>query len=285
VTPAAYPWPVEPFDRQHPVRGFLGDPRIGDDGGRSFHTGVDISAPDGTAVHAVAAGRVSIGGPQIVVVVTPGRNFGYWHILPAVANGARVSLHGLLGHIAPGWGHVHFAERTAEPAPQGTYWNPLRAGALSPFADYGAPVVARIVAPGDELFGLADLIVEALDHPPISAPAPWDGIPVTPALVRWRLTRDSRQVMPWRVAADFRTSFAPHVVGNTDSRFGDVYAPGTRQNHPNQPGLFRFWLARRFDTRHYSDGLYVLEVAATDIRGNSSQRRLPITLVNRRPPV
>ena len=26
----------------------------------------------------------------------------------------RVPLHGLLGHIAPTWGHVHFAERTAD---------------------------------------------------------------------------------------------------------------------------------------------------------------------------
>jgi hypothetical protein len=169
-----YPWPVKPFDHQHAVRGFFRDPRIGDNGGKSFHTGVDVSAPDGTAVYAVAPGRVSIEGAQIVAVVASGRNFGYWHILPSVANGADVPLHGLLGHIAPGWGHVHLSERTPHPGPHGSYWNPLRAGALTPFADYGAPVVSHIVTsrPPDQLFGLVNFIVEAFDHPPISAPSP-----------------------------------------------------------------------------------------------------------------
>ena len=49
--------------------------------------------------------------------------------------------HALLGHIARSWGHVHFAERV-----DGKYWNPLREGALTPFNDFGAPVVDLIVA-------------------------------------------------------------------------------------------------------------------------------------------
>ena len=280
VTP--YPWPVEPFDKQHPVRGFFHDPRIGDHGGSSFHDGVDVSAPDGTAVYAVAPGRVSLEGKQIVAVVAGGRDFGYWHIVPAVKNGAHVPLHGLLGHIAPTWGHVHFAERTVGPGPQGTYWNPLRKGALTPFADFGAPVVSRIVSslPAGALSGLVDFVVEALDHTPIPAPAPWHGIPVTPALVRWRLLRGSKAVVPWRVAVDARTSFVPDVVANSDVHFGDVYAPGTRQNHPNKPGLFRFWLARGFDTRPHPDGKYAVEVEAADLRGNASRGRLAVTFAN-----
>ncbi len=279
---AAYPWPVQPFDRQHAVRGFFRDPRIGDQGGKSFHTGVDVSAPDGTAVYAVAPGRVSIEGAQIVAVAAGGRDFGYWHILPSVANGSQVALHGLLGHVAPGWGHVHLAERTSSPGPQGTYWNPLRAGALTPFADFGPPVVSRVVSslPPDRLFGLVDFVVEAFDRPPISAPPPWHEIPVTPALVRWRLVQGANEVVPWRIAADFRTSFVPAVVGNSDVHFGDVYAPGTRQNHPNEPGLFRFWLARRFDTRPHPDGSYLLEVQAADVRGNSSRGQLALTFAN-----
>ena len=97
-----YSWPVKPFDEQHPVRGFFRDPRIGDHGGSSFHTGVDVSAPDGTAVYAVTPGRVSIEGPQIVAVQSAGRDFGYWHILPAVQHGQRVRLHGLWGTSPPG---------------------------------------------------------------------------------------------------------------------------------------------------------------------------------------
>jgi len=279
---AAYPWPLQPFDRQHAVRGFFCDPRLGDAGGKSVHTGVDVSGPDGTAVYAVAPGRVSIEGEQNIAVAAGGRDFGYWHILPAVKDGDHVPLHGLLGQIAPGWGHVHLAERTSDPGPQGTYWNPLRPGALAPFADYGPPVVSRIVPsrPPGGLYGLIDLVVEAFDHPPISALPPWHDIPVTPALVRWRLVHASKEVVPWRIAADFRRSFVPEVVGNSDVHFGDVYAPGTRQNHPNKPGLFRFWLARRFDTRPHPDGDYRLDVEAADVRGNASRGHLVVTLVN-----
>ena len=51
----AYGWPVKPFHRQHPVRAFFGDPRIG---GRShsFHFGVDVSCPDGTPVYSTYLG-------------------------------------------------------------------------------------------------------------------------------------------------------------------------------------------------------------------------------------
>src|SRR5438094_389867 len=160
---AGYPWPVQPFERQHPVRAFFRDPRIGDAGGSSFHTGVDVSAPDGTAVYAVAPGRVSIEGAQNVAVAAGDRDFGYWHVIPAVADG---------------------------------------------------------------------------------------------------------QQLP------------PHVVGNSDVHFGDIYAPGTRQNHPNAPGLFRFWLARRFDTRPHPDGDYRLDVEAADVHGNASRDHLVVTFIN-----
>ena len=275
----SYPWPIAPFDKQHPVRGLFGDPRIGDGGGKSFHTGIDISAPDGTPVYAVAPGRVSLGGPQNVVVATPGSIFGYWHIVPAVRNGVRVPLHGLLGHIAAGWGHVHFAEHTRTPSPHGTYWNPLRPGAIAPFADFGAPVVSRIISPA-VLFGLVELAADALDRPPIAPPVPWHKTPVTPARLRWRLRHDGRPVFPWRAAADFRVSFQPHVVGGSDVRFAKIYAPATRQNHPNKPGLFRYLLSRRFDTRRYADGEYQLEVEATDVRGNAGRRLRAVRIAN-----
>ena len=54
---SAYPWPFKPFNKQHPIRGFFGDPRTvfengvlsgGFDGPGffSFHQGVDIAAPE-----------------------------------------------------------------------------------------------------------------------------------------------------------------------------------------------------------------------------------------------
>ena len=56
---APYPWPVKPFDRQHPVRAFFNDPRIAD-ASHAFHFGIDISAPDRTPVYAVKPGKVFI---------------------------------------------------------------------------------------------------------------------------------------------------------------------------------------------------------------------------------
>jgi hypothetical protein len=284
---AAYPWPVEPFDRQHPVRGFFHDPRIGDNGGSSFHTGVDVSAPDGTAVHAVTAGRVTVQGPQIVAVESPGRAFGYWHVVPAVQSGEHVEVHDLLGHVASGWGHVHLAERTPAPGAHGTYWNPLRSGGMTPFADFGPPVISRIETslPAAAILGRVDFSVEAFDRPPISAPPPWQGLPVTPALLRWRLVHNSTAVVPWQVAVDARVSFEPDVVGNSDVHFHDVYAPGTRQNHPDEAGLFRFWLVRGFDTRKHPDARYRLEVEAADVRGNKTRKTLVVAFVNESPPV
>lgn len=274
----SYCWPVEPFDRQHAVRGFFCDPRVGDHGSKAFHFGIDVSAPDGTPVYAVRAGAVDLEGAQNVAVVEAGgnREHGYWHIVPAVQHGERVAQHALLGHIAKGWGHVHFAERSG-----GEYWNPLRSGALAPFSDLGAPKVDRIVAERrgvsldpSSLAGVVDLIAEAHDIPPIAPPPPWHEVPVTPALVRWRLVRNGRAVVPWRIVADFRTTLPPA------SHFAAVYAPRTRQNHPNAPGLFRFQLAAAFDTRGHPDGSYRLDVEAVDTRKNATRDHLALTLTN-----
>jgi hypothetical protein len=272
-----YGWPVEPFDRQHAIRGFFCDPRVGDAGAESFHFGVDVAAPDGTAVHAVAAGTVNMGsGRQNVAVIESGGTVhGYWHVVPAVRHGQRVERHALLGHVARGWGHVHLAERSG-----GQYWNPLRKGALTPFADHGAPVVGRIVAErdGDELdpralAGVVRLVAEAHDVPPVAAPPPWKGLPVAPALVRWRLLRGGSDVVAWRTVADFRSTLP-------DAGFGRVYAAGTRQNHPGAAGLLRFLLSPAWDTRRHADGAYRLDVEAGDIRGNASRGHLEVALAN-----
>lgn len=293
-----YPWPVKPFDRQHPVRGFFGDPRISA-GGRSFHTGIDISAPGGTPVYAVAAGKASYGSPAdvaanggIVVIEAANRNFGYWHVQPAVRPGAHVPLHGLLGHVAAqpeDWGHVHLAESTHD-AHGIIYWNPLRPGALTPFFDYGPPVIDAILTsqPSDHIHGLVDLSVRAHDNTPIEVTQPtppgWRGMPVTPAMIRWRLTHSGEPVVPWKIAVDHRSSLRPDVRGDppVDVNFAAIYAPDTTQNNPNSPGTFQFWLARRFDTTHYPATAYTLEVEATDVRGNPRVRTLPLTFVNSR---
>jgi hypothetical protein len=276
----SYGWPVNPFDQQHPVRGFFGDPRIGSAGGTSFHFGIDVSVPDGTPVYSVAAGTVHLdvaGGPQNIAVTSPGVTHGYWHIVPAVANGRPVARHGLLGHVASPWGHVHFAERT----PGRPYLNPLRAGALAPFAKHHAPSVDRIVAErrghaldSNAVTGIVELIAEAHDTTPVPPLPPYTHMPVTPALVRWRLVAHAAEVVPWRSAADFRTTLPPNPSYDT------VYAHGTTQNHPPKPGLYRFRLAAGFDTTAHPDGSYRLDVEVADTRGNSSRGHLTLRLAN-----
>jgi len=314
----SYPWPLQPFDQQHPVRAFFGDPRIGKPlGGSSFHNGIDISAPNGTPVYAVAPGRVDLGTPQAVAVVLPGGGeHGYQHITPAVRQGEAVVQGQLLGHILPpgpgaDWQHVHFLECTAG----GTYWNPFREGALTPFAKTTVPSVDRIVAERGgtaldphNLAGVVDLIAEAHDETPIPPLNPYQKAPVVPALVEWRLVADAGGVVPaWTTAADFRTSHAlttfivSQIQADASAAYGvkagatsdigweNVYAPLTTQNNcmnpaaPNpilEPGLYRFKLASAFDTSAHPDGSYQIEVQVTDVRGNASTGKLAIVIGN-----
>ena len=169
-----YCWPVKPFHRAHPVRAYLNDPRISGSS-RAFHFGIDVSAPDGTAVYAVEAGTVHLeGGRSLSVLTAGGRDFGYWHVVPAVAHLEHVVQHQLLGHVEAPWAHVHFAERYRK-----LYRNPLRAGALTPWTNSTSPRIARIhlsrrgreLSP-DRVIGPVDVIVEAYDVPPLKVPAP-----------------------------------------------------------------------------------------------------------------
>src|SRR5207237_102931 len=105
--------------------GNFDDPRVdfvGDELNSSFHFGVDISAPDYAPVYAVAAGTASRHADYVDVLTSGGRDFGYWHVTPAVENRQSVARGDLLGYVQRGWGHVHFAENL-----NGVYLNPLRA--------------------------------------------------------------------------------------------------------------------------------------------------------------
>lgn len=267
----AYDWPVKPFDRQHPVRAYLDDPRIGKRE-RLFHFGIDIAAADGTLVYAVAAGRVFRQFDHVAVVGSAGE-FAYWHIVPVVRHHELVSRHQLIGYVMPPWGHVHFAE-----IHDGHYLNPLRPGALGPYADWTAPTLAAAGAESGSphlLTGHVSLVAAAHDTAPIRIAGAWHDEPVTPALVRWRLLSGNRAVRTWRTAADFRHEMLQ------PSQFDRIYAPATTQNHEGEPGLFCFNLARHFDTRTFPDGTYRLEIELRDTRRNASVTEKTLTIDNR----
>lgn len=262
--PATYGWPVKPFERQHPVRGFLNDPRIGARS-RAFHFGIDIAAPDGTAVYAVAGGTLYVGHGSVAVRTAPEHVFGYWHIrpVPSLKTYDVVRTHELLGYIAPGWGHVHFAERIGP-----TYVNPLRPGGLGPYTDPIAPSVTEIsLVPQAD--GSTEILARASDTtwPPV--PGPWTNEPVTPALLQWRVVAAGEPRGRWQTGVNFGSGMLPQ------SRFASVYAPQTRQNHEGKPGVFRFYVARGWKP---ADGSYRVEVAASDTRGNRTVAALDVTV-------
>jgi peptidase M23-like protein len=277
---AAYPWPIKSFTRAHPIRGYFNDPRLlfeENELQSSFHFGVDISAADGTGVYAVAGGVVSLHSDYVTVTAPDGRDFGYWHIDPVVAQGQPVGGGALLGQIRAGWGHVHFAESR-----NGVYVNPLRLGALSPYTDTTSPTVAGVAmsragkaVDPTRVAGVVNLTCDAYDVPPLPPPKPWRDSRVTPALIRWRIIRATgRPATRWRTAVDFRAALEPSELFNL------IYAPGTKQNRANRPGRYVFYLKLGWSSAKLPNGDYRLKVGAWDTRGNSAFGSLPFTIAN-----
>lgn len=260
VAPPAYRWPVKPFDRQHPVRGFFGDPRVANHGeSRQFHFGIDISAPNGTPVYATTSGRVWIHplhATTIAVVGSDGVEHSYWHVVPTVQTGDHaIAYRTVVGHIEAPYGHVHFSEKS-----EGRYLNPLRPGALGPFADDTRPEVLSLRAER------GDIVVQVADETPLAVPRPWHDLPVMPSLVRWRLLDASgRAASRWSTVVDFRLTIP------AASEFDRTWAPGATQNHVRAPGRYRLLLSRELDERALRGR--VVEIAVSDSRGNTTVAR------------
>jgi Peptidase family M23 len=277
----SYGWPVKPFHRQHAVRGYFGDPRVGGrpmGSSKSFHFGVDVSAPDGTPVYATTDGIVHLDPRHrgtVSIRRSDGAVFAYWHVVPAVGGGQRVTAYKtVIGHIAEGWEHVHFAEYRS-----GDWVNPLRPGAMGPYVDRTCPFFGELrferdgrVLLAEGLGGRFDIIVGAFDSHAVPAPSPWTSLPVTPALVRWRIVgAGDRVVFPWRTAHDVRTRF-PQIA------YEAVYTADTEQNRPNRPGRYRFVLARGFDGTTLGSRMYTVQVVAVDTRGNRARSSWPLLI-------
>jgi hypothetical protein len=296
----AYPWPFKPFDRQHPIRGFFGDPRtiyydgiltnpFGGGGFFSFHQGVDIAARNGTPIYAVADGTAHyLGAETLELIAKSGVIFQYFHIVSVVGEEQAVQVSKtVLGYVQPPFGHVHITEIDGSHAV-----NPLQRGHLTPYRDTTDPKVGAIqvsnqsgVQPPLGLCGRVQLAADAWDTPPIPVPGSFRGLPVAPALVRWKLSRlNGSVVVPWRNVADFRQTLPPN------SSFFTVYAHGTYQNAPrfgkeqygSMPGRYLFLLAPAYDTTTVPNGVYVVTVEAVDERGNTGFGTQRISIRNAR---
>jgi len=275
---AAYHYPVKPFDREHPIRGSFGDPRtvffgpptrdtlLYGEGDFQFHFGVDISAPNGTPVYPVQSGLVTrVTDQEIDVAGGDGRAFQYWHLRAVVRSGQRVVAYAtVLGRIMRPAGHVHLTELD-----HGVIVNPLQRGHLTPYSDRTAPTVTAIDVRRSG--GTVDFEAAAHDMPSMRVPGAWHDLPVTPALLEWRLVDAAgRAVVPTRVVYDVRE----HLPAQ--STFWSVYARGTHQNMTTfthfyayrQPGVYLF----RLGDVTLRPGTYRVIVTAVDIRGNHGSR-------------
>jgi hypothetical protein len=293
---SAFGWPVKPFDEPHPVRGNFGDPRTVFDGPRSqrtidlgdgmfqFHHGVDISAPDGTPVFAVADGTITrTRGDRVTVECSNGRAIEYWHLhVPGLVRVGQRAVAGktLLGYILPKREHVHLTELAS-----GRPVNPLAQGHLTPYRDTTRPAVLDIsfrrrdlgaAIPPRALSGRVNLYAEAVDTPALPVPGRWNGFPVTPAVVTWRIETSAGRTMSGpHVARDVRRT----IPGT--SEFWLTFARRSHQNWPvfsdgkarGMTGCYVFKLTTRpFDTRTLRPGRYVLVVTASDTAGNRASR-------------
>ena len=302
-TASAYPWPIKPFDRQHPVRGFFGDPRTVYENGilagafdgpsvTSFHQGIDIAAPNGTPVYAVENGTVHyLGAATLNLVTDHAVTFQYFHVTPVAGEGERaVARKTVLGYVQPPYGHVHVTE-IDEILGADRAVNPLQRGHLSPYRDRTVPRVRDVVVrnqSGDVqtpigLCGRVELDVDAYDPQPLPVPGAYRGLPGAPALVEWWITRvGGKVVAPLRTDADFRATLPPN------SGFFGVYAKGTYENSPRfgaqqyagMPGRYLFLLAGSFDTGSLPNGPYVVSVRVADVRGNRSVGSERISILN-----
>jgi len=294
--PGSYNWPIKPFNEPHPVRGNFGDPRTNFVyglqggplalGGFRFHNGIDISAPDGSAVYPVAAGQViNVAADHLVVSAGTGRRFQYWHIRPAVSPGQPVFTdRTILGSIIAGAGHVHLTE-----IDQHHVTNPLFPGHIFPYRDNTPPRVDTLEfrnpggseLAGPILRGTISVTATTHDTPSLPPPGPWRSAVVTPALIRWWLSRpDGSLLLRSRTVFDVRNTLPPK------SDFWRIYAPGTFQNFPvansrrlMRTGNYDFYLGE-LRTSDLPDGKALLTVEAADACGNSGTLTTPIQIAD-----
>lgn len=299
TTASAFPWPIKPFNKQHPIRANFGDPRtrflntmltdgLQGPGTFLFHNGIDIAAPQDTPVYPVISGKVRYIDDSAISVRTKGRGvFQYFHIIVTVRNGENVVAgRTILGYVMRAYGHVHLSWIRGE-----RVWNPLARGGIAPYRDRTVPQVRAInVRPAGSLLsfdsetvcGSVSIVAAADDTAPMAVPGVFANFPLSPAQITWSLARVGGSTYVRDLpAADFRTTLP--VARN----FWNVYARGSYQNAPRfsnrqyfMAGRFLYNLANLVDTRSYPNGLYEVTVRVSDMRQNSSAGALQFKIEN-----
>ena len=165
----------------------------------------------------------------------------------------------ILGYVQPPFQHVHLTEIN------GTHSvNPLGKGHLTPYVDHTRPTIRDLSFRNQTgtlqtplgLCGRIELAVDAFDRPPVPVPGKFSGLPVAPGLVRWT----SRA--PWP-----RSSWRSPPTSARSPRQRALHRP-LRQGHVRERAALRqpaihvdAWQVslparRRLDTTSLANGVY-----------------------------
>jgi Peptidase family M23 len=302
-------WPLAPVAAPHLIRGGLNEPH-----GGLPHFGVDIEAPDRAPVYAMTSGtvsRVANAGAWDEHLLLAGE-YSYWHVtpVPGVHDGSYVVRGQLLGHVFPGFKHVHLSEFVpgcgwVDPRrPTGPLHNRLDKerpvfGELSSFVENPqAPrqlrmnTVTTSLGPTadpsepiwlDNLHGVVDLR-ESVSDTPAFATRQWKQLPLMPAAVRGYLApygQPQRRIGTPYLDLDgsrvIPAAWYPHVLVFGSLRIHSCFVNpaylcvASYIFHTSGSG---------FDTRRVPNGTYLWCVQALTISNERAEKCTPIVIDN-----
>ena len=146
-TSSDYIWPIPGYTR---ISSHFGKRTAPTEGAATYHTGIDIPAPEGTSLFAICDGEITFigflgGGGYTITLENQNAKFTYCHVSPnyIVSKGDELNKGDLIGHVGPKYVygvlgnqysdkngiptngattgcHLHFGYRV-----EGKYYNPL----------------------------------------------------------------------------------------------------------------------------------------------------------------
>ena len=102
-----YAWPIPGYTR---ISSYFGKREAPTSGAATYHTGIDIPAPEGTCLYAICDGEITFtgflgGGGYTITLTTNDGNikFTYCHVSPnyIVSEGDLITKGSLIGHVGP----------------------------------------------------------------------------------------------------------------------------------------------------------------------------------------
>lgn len=309
-----YQWPVSPLNSSHNLNATFGEFRntLSSD---HFHNGVDIGEPDGNPVYPCLDGTIyyfiedGIDSYVNVKSTINGKkkHFTYYHVKPSpslyvgqpVTKGETI-----IGTIYPSAGHVHLIERQLLDQSSsiiGNEINPVRPeGGLNPFNDTYPPVIesntikfyydnSSVEVAPNKLNGKIDLRIKVREVNGTTSSNINNGT----YLLGYRiLSEDGNQTIyePEDNGVKYRFYFLPGnsyvhkaFVNNVATLSNPVYWL-TNGNGEKQINSDLTIPNNYLNTDLLDEGNYLLEIFSEDTRGNSTSKRIPIS-VTKLPPV